>query len=323
MAWIEIQSFLHGHVARNVLPAIPVQPFGGCCERIAEALDLLGLVVAPRRVSCLRQPDLQAGLVAIEDGPHRLQMRVEAAPRTGLAVPRSWKTMEADRRHRAEDAALAHQLEPVRIERARTAENRLEAALLDPVRGIADHLTEQQPVVILAPVPVEQIIGFVPELDMAEVLAVTVQHAIDKVGVIAQPPRRSAAQPGARQRRWRVVDTGQQVERLPQGRDQPVVPVLAAGRLVIGPGQVGAQAGGADTTHAVDGGAHAGMFTGAEPLDETERTQSGGGCRHAVHAINPRASSWRRASSPRSVACEPRIQAAASPMVCSSGSRGS
>ena len=319
MTRIEIKPFLHRNVARDVLPPIPVQPLRRSRERLPEALHLLGLVAAPRRIAGLGQPDLQVRLVPVEDLAHRLQMHVEAAPRAGLAIPGAGEAVEADGADLAEHTALAHQAEPVRIERARAAEHRLEAAMLDPVRRIADHFAEQQPVVVFAPVPVEKVVGLVPEFDMPEMLAIAAQHAIHEIRIVTQPARRAGAGAGTRQRGRRVVQAGQQVEGLSKRRDQPVMPFRATRRLVVRPGDMRPQAGRADRAHAVDRSQYTVMLAGAEPLHKPEGSLRRGPVGQAVHAINPRASSCRRASSPRSVACEPRIQAAASPMVCSSG----
>src|SRR3546814_20090919 len=79
--------------------------------------------------------------------------------------------------------------------------------------GGARHLAEQQPVAVLAPVPVEQIVGLVPELDVAEVPPVPRQQVIAEIGIVpktARRPRREAGPgPGGR----RVVHARRSEER--------------------------------------------------------------------------------------------------------------
>jgi len=61
--------------------------------------------------------------------------------------------------------------------------------MLDPVRGTSHHLAEQKPIGIAAPIPIEQVVRFVPELDVAEMVAVARQYVINEIGVVLQPMR--------------------------------------------------------------------------------------------------------------------------------------
>ena len=73
--------------------------------------------------------------------------------------------MDADRVDDAEQPAIAHQPQPVQVGGAGTAKHRTQATLLHPMGGGTGHLAEQQPVVVLLPVPVEQVVRFVPDFD--------------------------------------------------------------------------------------------------------------------------------------------------------------
>ena len=76
VARIEIEAFLHGDGARNVLPAVPVQAIGRCSQRLAKPLNLFRLVASPGRVADLGHPDLRAPIVAIE---HRRASRARCS----------------------------------------------------------------------------------------------------------------------------------------------------------------------------------------------------------------------------------------------------
>src|SRR3954454_22510115 len=117
VARVEIEAFLHCHGARNVLPAVPVQAIGRCSQRLPKPLDLFGVIASPGRVADLGHPDLRAPIVAIEHGPHFGEMFGVTTPGIRLAVPVSGKAVNSARRYSAEYTTLAHQFEPVRIER--------------------------------------------------------------------------------------------------------------------------------------------------------------------------------------------------------------
>jgi len=67
VAGIEVQALLDRDVPRDVLPAIPVEAVCGRRQGLCEAPDLLGLIVAPRRVAGFGDPDLGAGVVPVDD----------------------------------------------------------------------------------------------------------------------------------------------------------------------------------------------------------------------------------------------------------------
>src|SRR3546814_1654070 len=109
----------------------------------------------------LGYPDFGWGIVAVQYDPHLGQVPIPASPCPELTVPGAREAVEADRRHLGKDAAPADQIQPVCIERTGSAEDDLPAALADPMTGGARHLAEKQPVAVLAPVPVEPIVGLV------------------------------------------------------------------------------------------------------------------------------------------------------------------
>src|ERR1700733_14878275 len=99
-------------------------------------------------------------------------MGVIAKPAASFAVPGAGKSVEPNGRDRIEHAASSHQIEPVRIERGWTAQHRFPAAALSPMSSGANHFAEQQPARIFPPVPVEQVVGFVPKLDVPKMVAI-------------------------------------------------------------------------------------------------------------------------------------------------------
>ncbi len=123
VARIEPEPLLHRHVARQVAPAIPVHPVGRRLQRPRKAPRLFQLVVAPGGIAGLGDPDLARGIVPVEDGPHLAQMQIPPAPCALLAVPGAGEAVEARGRTVRQHAALAHQVEPERIERTGPAQN--------------------------------------------------------------------------------------------------------------------------------------------------------------------------------------------------------
>ena len=81
--------------------------------------------------------------------------------------------METDSGDGAEYTALAHQSEPMRIKGRGATQDSLPAAVLNPMRGAPHHFAELQPILVISPVPIEQIVGLVPQLDMMEMVAIT------------------------------------------------------------------------------------------------------------------------------------------------------
>src|SRR4051812_33786941 len=209
---VEVQTLLDGDRSRNILPAVPVEPLRGGAHRLAEPLNLLRLITTPCRVACLGNPDLRLSVVLSEHGTHLREMLAIAAPTVGLAVPGTRKAVKTDCRNGRQQSALPHQSQPMRVERRGTAKHRLPATVLNPMRCGNDHLAEQQPIRIGAPIPVEQIIRFVPQFDITEVVAVPRQHMIDEISVVLQTLRCTRRSSGARDRWWRVVDAWQQIE---------------------------------------------------------------------------------------------------------------
>jgi hypothetical protein len=119
VADVELAALLHGRVARQVGERVPVEPLGRRIERVEEAAGLLDLVVAPGRVARFGDPDLDAGAVAVEQGAGLGDVVLPAAPGAGLAVPGAGKAVDRDGGDLLEHPALAHQLQPVEVERAR------------------------------------------------------------------------------------------------------------------------------------------------------------------------------------------------------------
>src|SRR6476661_8747524 len=91
--------------------------------------------------------------------------------------------MKSDSRDDTQHTAFPHQVEPMAVQEACAAENGFPAAVPCPIGSAADHLAEKLKVRIFAPVPVRQVVRFVPELDMAEIFAVAGQHMIDEIRI--------------------------------------------------------------------------------------------------------------------------------------------
>src|SRR5689334_8275164 len=142
--------------------------------------------------------------------------------------------------------------------------------MLDPMRRSTDHLAEKQPIRVGAPVPIQQIVGFVPQFDIAELVAISRQYMIDEVSVVLQSPRRSRCATGAREGRRRVMDTWQQVEGAAKGRNKPIIPRLATRRMIFGPRKMRANVGCPYIVHAGDCCAYTVIFTKAQPLGEAK-----------------------------------------------------
>ena len=172
-------------------------------------------------------------------------MPLPAAPASRIAVPGPRKAVKAHRRKQFEKTPLAHEVEPSWIERAGAAQDRLPAPVTHPVSGTGNHLAEQEVVGIGAPVPVEQIVGLVPELDFGEMLAIAGEHMIDEIGIILEHTWRAGGLAGARERGRGIVDAWEDIELAGELGQQPVIPLLPAFAVVFGPGKVRAQMGGA------------------------------------------------------------------------------
>ncbi|ODN68484.1 hypothetical protein A6302_04213 [Methylobrevis pamukkalensis] len=270
MALVEMVAFLHGHVGRDILPAVPVDAIDRHRQDVGEALDLADLVVPPGGMAGLGDPEPDLRRMAGEDFAGAGDLPLPADPAARFAFPGSRKAVEADDVHDAEHAALTHEIQPLGVEGTRPAEHGAKAALAGPVSGGADHLAEGVPADIVAPVPVEQVVRLVPELDIGEMGAVAGQDHVDEVGIVAEPARRAGGGSCPRQGRGRVVDAGQKVDPGAERRDQPVIPFGAAGRVELGPGQVRAQVPRVRRAHAVEGLQDPGTFPGPEPFDEAE-----------------------------------------------------
>src|SRR5690606_16872635 len=109
------ESLLNRNVMRNVAPPVPVGPVRRGIERANETPRLFDLVVAPGGVAGFGNPDLGIGIVAVDYRAHFAQMQVPAAPVRLLAVPGPGKAVQPDRGDDAEEAALAHHVDPVGI----------------------------------------------------------------------------------------------------------------------------------------------------------------------------------------------------------------
>lgn len=227
VARVEPKPLLRRDVGGQIAPSVPVHPVRQGAHGAGEAARLLHLVPAPRGIAGFGDPDLSLRVPAVEDRAHLAEMHVPAAPGRLLAVPCARKAMKTDRVHQGEQAAFAHQVHPVGIEGRGAAQHRLPAAFAHPMGGAAHHFAEQAEVAVLAPVPIQQVVGLVPQLDMGEVPAMPGQHHVDEIGVVLEHLRRARAAAVARQRRRREVHAGQQVETLCELWKQPVEPVRA------------------------------------------------------------------------------------------------
>jgi hypothetical protein len=274
----------------EILGRIPVEPVCGSVEGIEEAAQLPDLVAVPGRVSDLGDPRLDAGRVAIEDLARAGDGVVPTLP---AHRPAAGKRVQSHRVDDAEDPAITHQREPVRIDRAHTAEHDLLAALLRPMAGGADHLTEAIPRGIEHPVPVVEVIRLVPELDPREAVAVRRDELVDEVGEVARPPWRRLHGRHDSARRRRVMHAREDVERRGQSREEPGVPLLPFQPVPVGPRHAGPQPLHAEPLEHVRDALDAFVLAHPEPLHDA----------HAVHSVSPRAASSPAATSTRSSAC--------------------
>jgi hypothetical protein len=64
---VKLPAFLDVRIVRKIAERVPVEPMGRGIERLQEPFHLLVLVVSPRRVARLGDPDLRPRIVAFQE----------------------------------------------------------------------------------------------------------------------------------------------------------------------------------------------------------------------------------------------------------------
>src|SRR5947208_1188561 len=81
-----IVAFVHATAVRSglgqleVVRPIPVNPLGRCTHDVEKRCDLFAIVMPPRRVAGLRDPDLRVRAVLEQDVAHAGNLRVPSIP---------------------------------------------------------------------------------------------------------------------------------------------------------------------------------------------------------------------------------------------------
>lgn len=179
--------------------------------------------------------------------------------------------MDADGVEVADQTALAHEAEPVGVDRAHAAQNGLFAALVSPVGGTAGHFAEGVPEGVEGDVPFAQVVWFVPQLDPFEVFAETGDHQVEEVGVAFGVARRGGGFGDDAPGRRGVDEAGQDVDVAGELGEEPGVPGFAFGCVPVGPGNAGAQGADAETFEVGQDAVNAFVLTGAEPLEHSDK----------------------------------------------------
>ena len=143
--------------------------------------------------------------------------------------------MNADRVDVLHHAAFAHESHPLRVHRAAGAENGFFSALARPVSRAANHFAKNQPVRIKCRIPFQRTARLVPKLHPFEKFAETTNENVEKIGVLLRIAWRRAFTGSDAETGRRIMETGKNVQFAREPRQQPIVPLLTALRVPIGP----------------------------------------------------------------------------------------
>src|ERR687892_648630 len=125
--------------------------FHGCGDGVDKGLQLPALVVPPRGIAGFGDPDLGLHPIPIQNPPDLGQDCLPAVP---VKFPCAGEAMHSHSIDILHHTTLAYEGKPVRICWTHAGEHCLLAAVLCPVCGAADHLSEDPPLWVQSPIPI-------------------------------------------------------------------------------------------------------------------------------------------------------------------------